>query len=115
LVDTNRLAGDASLNSPIRADDDPAEWQDWLFDEGENHEVMIAEGDEFDGRRKALSDALALLTPRERRVFERRRLTDEPVPCVTRPKVCCIRRACTSDRGKRVQKGAEGRQGSCGL
>jgi RNA polymerase sigma-32 factor len=81
VVDMNRrLSGDASLNSPIRADDGPSEWQDWLIDEGENQEAMIAEGDEFHSRRKALSDAMALLTPRERRVFERRRLTDEPVP-----------------------------------
>ena len=81
VVDMNRrLSGDASLNTPIRADDGAGEWQDWLIDEGQNQEAMIAEGDEFDSRRKALSDALALLTPRERRVFERRRLTDEPVP-----------------------------------
>jgi RNA polymerase sigma-32 factor len=81
VVDMNRrLSGDASLNTPIRADDGAGEWQDWLIDEGQNQEAMIADGDEFDSRRKALSDALALLTPRERRVFERRRLTDEPVP-----------------------------------
>jgi RNA polymerase sigma-32 factor len=81
VVDMNRrLSGDASLNTPIRADDGPGEWQDWLIDEGENQETMIAEGDEFDSRRQALSDALALLAPRERRVFEMRRLTDEPVP-----------------------------------
>jgi RNA polymerase sigma-32 factor len=81
VVDMNRrLGGDASLNTPIRAEDGPGEWQDWLIDERENQEVMIAEGDEFDSRRKALSDALSLLDPRERRIFERRRLLDEPVP-----------------------------------
>jgi RNA polymerase sigma-32 factor len=80
VVDMNRrLSGDASLNAPIRADDGPGEWQDWLVDECENQEAMIAQDDEFDSRRKALSDALLLLNPRERRVFERRRLADEPV------------------------------------
>jgi RNA polymerase sigma-32 factor len=81
VVDMNRrLGGDASLNTPIGADDGPGEWQDWLIDECENQEAMIAHDDEFDGRRKALSAALSLLNPRERRVFERRRLADEPVP-----------------------------------
>jgi RNA polymerase sigma-32 factor len=80
VVDMNRrLGGDASLNAPIRAEDGPGEWQDWLIDERENQEVMIAEHDEFDSRRKALSAALSLLDPRERRIFERRRLLDEPV------------------------------------
>jgi RNA polymerase sigma-32 factor len=79
VVDMNRrLSRDASLNAPIREDDGPNEWQDWLIDEREDQEAMIAEGEEFDIRRKALSEALSLLNPRERRVFEQRRLADEP-------------------------------------
>jgi RNA polymerase sigma-32 factor len=33
-----RLGGDASLNMPIRDDEDSGEWQDWLVDERENQE-----------------------------------------------------------------------------
>src|SRR6478752_4471332 len=45
VVDMNRrLGGDASLNSPIRDDGDPGEWQDWLVDTTPNQEVRMAEG-----------------------------------------------------------------------
>jgi RNA polymerase sigma-32 factor len=81
VVDMNRRLGrDASLNTPIRKDDGPAEWQDRLADEREDQEATMAEGEEFDSRRRALSDALSLLKPRERHIFEKRRLADEPVP-----------------------------------
>ena len=71
----NRLLNrEASLNTPIREDVGRGEWQDWLIDERDDQEAAIAEGDEFDTRRKALSDALSLLNPPERRIFERRRL-----------------------------------------
>jgi RNA polymerase sigma-32 factor len=79
VVEMNRrLNRDASLNTPIREDVGRGEWQDWLIDEREDQEAMIAEGDEFDTRRQALSGALSMLNPRERRIFERRRLADEP-------------------------------------
>jgi RNA polymerase sigma-32 factor len=79
VIDMNRrLGGDASLNAPTRKDEGSGEWQDWLADEHDNQETVIAEGQESDRRRHALSDALSLLNPRERRIFERRRLADEP-------------------------------------
>jgi RNA polymerase sigma-32 factor len=66
VVDMNRrLNRDGSLNTPIREDVGRGEWQDWLIDEREDREAMIAEGDEFDTCRKAPSDALSLLNPRE--------------------------------------------------
>jgi len=81
VVDMNRrLTRDASLNTPVREDDGAGEWQDWLIDEREDQEATIAEGDEFASRRQALWDALSLLTPRERWIFEKRRLADHPVP-----------------------------------
>ena len=40
---------------------------------------MLAENEELATRRKALSEALSVLNDRERRIFEARRLTDEPV------------------------------------
>jgi RNA polymerase sigma-32 factor len=80
VIDMNRrLSGDASLNAPIREDGDSGEWQDWLIDERESQETTLAASEEMDNRRAALSDALEVLNDRERRIFEARRLADEPV------------------------------------
>ena len=74
-----RLGGDASLNALIGDDGASGEWQDWLVDESPDQETTLAASEEFDNRRKALSDALAVLNERERRIFEARRLAEEPV------------------------------------
>jgi RNA polymerase sigma-32 factor len=74
-----RLGGDASLNAPIRDDGDAGEWQDWLVDDAPSQERTLAESEEFDNRRTALSDALGVLNDRERRIFEARRLADDPI------------------------------------
>lgn len=80
VVDMNRrLGGDASLNAPIRDDGESGEWQDWLADDSESQESVMAEHEELDNRRKALSSALDVLNDRERRIFEARRLADDPV------------------------------------
>jgi len=80
VIDMNRrLGGDASLNAPIRDDGESGEWQDWLADDSESQESVMAEHEELDNRRKALSSALEVLNDRERRIFEARRLADEPV------------------------------------
>src|SRR5512140_1546628 len=79
VVDMNRrLGGDVSLNAPIREDGDSGEWQDWLVDEVSDQETRLAESEESDNRRKALGDALSVLNDRERRIFEARRLADDP-------------------------------------
>jgi len=39
----------------------------------------MAESEESDNRRKALSEALSALNDRERRIFEARRLAEEPI------------------------------------
>ena len=77
-----RLGGDASLNAAIREDGNSGEWQDWLVDESPDQETTLAAGEEFDNRRKTLSDALAVLNKRERRIFETRRLVEEPITLV---------------------------------
>jgi RNA polymerase sigma-32 factor len=80
VIDMNRrLGGDASLNTPIREDGDSGEWQDWLVDETPTQERVLAENEELDNRRKALGEALSVLNERERRIFEARRLADEPI------------------------------------
>ncbi|MFG1402425.1 RNA polymerase sigma factor RpoH [Xanthobacter sediminis] len=80
VVDMNRrLGGDASLNAPIREDSEGGEWQDWLVDERLDQEEQLAESEELDNRRAALAGALSVLNERERRIFEARRLSDDPM------------------------------------
>jgi RNA polymerase sigma-32 factor len=80
VVDMNRrLGGDVSLNAPIRNDGDTGEWQDWLVDDRDNQETTLTESEELGNRRRALSDALSVLNDRERRIFQARRLVDEPI------------------------------------
>ncbi len=80
VIDMNRrLGGDVSLNAPIREDGDSGEWQDWLVDDTADQEARLAAGEEADNRRQALGEALTVLNDRERRIFEARRLADEPM------------------------------------
>jgi RNA polymerase sigma-32 factor len=80
VIDMNRrLGGDASLNTPIREDGDSGEWQEWLVDEAPSQERLLADSEELDNRRKALGEALRVLNDRERRIFEARRLADDPI------------------------------------
>jgi RNA polymerase sigma-32 factor len=75
-----RLSGDASLNAPIRASEgESGEWQDWLVDDHESQEDMLIEQDELENRRAMLSGAMSVLNDRERRIFEARRLSEEPM------------------------------------
>ena len=74
-----RLAGDSSLNAPVRNDAESGEWQDWLVDDTMDQETALAESEERDIRREMLNSALKGLNPRERRVFEARRLAEEPL------------------------------------
>jgi RNA polymerase sigma-32 factor len=79
VVDMNRrMSGDSSLNTPLR-DQGEGEWQDWLVDDHVDQEHVLLEQEETSNRHKALQGALAVLNPRERRIFEARRLCDEPV------------------------------------
>jgi len=81
VIDMNRrLGGDASLNAPLRGDvEGGGEWQDWLADDSDSQETLIAEHEEMDNRRNALSGALSVLNERERRIFEARRLSEDPM------------------------------------
>jgi RNA polymerase sigma-32 factor len=79
VVDMNRrLGGDASLNAPLREDGE-GEWQDWLVDDSASQEAILADREEVDVRLDALRGALTVLNPRERRIFEARRLADDPI------------------------------------
>jgi RNA polymerase sigma-32 factor len=79
VVEMNRrLGGDASLNAPVREEGE-GEWQDWLVDESINQETALAESEERENRSKALRKALGVLNDRERRIFEARRLAEDPI------------------------------------
>lgn len=74
-----RLGGDASLNAPVRAESDAGEWQDWLVDDAPDQEERLVESEELGLRKSYLAKALGSLNERERRIFEARRLAEEPV------------------------------------
>jgi len=79
VIDMNRrMNGDSSLNTPLREEGE-GEWQDWLVDESDDQEQLLLAQEEKNNRFKALQSALEVLNPRERRIFEARRLSDEPV------------------------------------
>ncbi|MEW9614240.1 RNA polymerase sigma factor RpoH [Shinella sp. S4-D37] len=75
-----RLTGDASLNAPIKAGEgESGQWQDWLVDDHDSQEQTLIEQDELDTRRAMLARAMGVLNERERRIFEARRLSEDPV------------------------------------
>jgi len=79
VVNMNRrlAAPDHSLNAPLKIDGD-GEWQDWLVDETDSQEIVLAEQQELSKRRKLLSHAMKSLNARERHILTERRLKDEP-------------------------------------
>jgi RNA polymerase sigma-32 factor len=79
VVDMNRrLSGDTSLNAPLREEGE-GEWQDWLVDNSPSQETVLVREQEGQNRLSALRDALGVLNPRERRIFEARRLAEDPI------------------------------------
>ncbi|MCC3246921.1 RNA polymerase sigma factor RpoH [Methylocystis sp. WRRC1] len=79
VIEMNRrMGGDASLNAPLREEGE-GEWQDWLVDDSDDQERILVAQEENSNRLKALRGALDVLNPRERRIFEARRLADDPV------------------------------------
>ena len=81
VIDMNRrLGGDASLNAPIRED---GEFGRMAGLAGRRRRRARRRGwrraRKLDNRRKALGEALSVLNERERRIFEARRLADDPI------------------------------------
>ncbi|KAF0119299.1 MAG: RNA polymerase sigma-32 factor [Rhodospirillaceae bacterium] len=73
-----RLASpDHSLNAPMRVDGE-GEWQDFLMDETESQETLLADLEEMGQRRTLLSRAIKTLNERERHILIERRLRDTP-------------------------------------
>ena len=70
-------APDHSLNAPLRAESE-GEWQDWLVDESESQEILVADQEELLSRRGMLVKAMTGLNQRERHILTERRLKDDP-------------------------------------
>ncbi len=80
VISMNRRlsGGDASLNSPMRADSE-SEWQDWLVDDKTpSQETVVADTQEKNIRMSLLEEAMTELSDRERHILTERRLKDEP-------------------------------------
>jgi len=79
VISMNRrlAAPDNSLNAPVRAESE-GEWQDWLVDESESQEEVMADREEMTGRKALLNSALKTLNERERHILIERRLKDNP-------------------------------------
>jgi len=79
VVSMNRrlAAPDNSLNAPLRQEGE-GEWQDWLVDDADSQEAVLAEREERTGRSALLSNALKTLNERERHILIERRLKDNP-------------------------------------
>lgn len=74
-----RMTKMPSLNAPARSDmEDGEEFQDLLPSGESDAETMLVENDEFAQRNALIGEALAVLKPRELKVFRDRRLTDTP-------------------------------------
>jgi RNA polymerase sigma-32 factor len=80
VVQMNRrmAAPDNSLNAPVRADGE-GEWMDWLVDEADSQETLLAEAEELEKRRALLRNAMEHLNPREKRILTMRRLAETPL------------------------------------
>jgi RNA polymerase sigma-32 factor len=80
VISMNRRlsGGDASLNTPMRADSE-MEWQDWLADDNQiSQETSLAASEEAGIRSNLLKDAMGDLNDRERHIVTERRLKDDP-------------------------------------
>jgi RNA polymerase sigma-32 factor len=74
-----RLGGDFSLSKPIKNNEGGTmEWDAFLVDPSPNPETTLTERDHEARQAEALRTGLNVLTGRERRVFEARRLTESP-------------------------------------
>jgi len=73
-----RLGGDLSLNTRVSDEAGTAEWETMLVDQSPSAETMVVEQDETKKQAIALQAALGVLSERERRVFEARRLSEDP-------------------------------------
>ncbi len=81
LMEGRMAGGDSSLNTPMRdsSGEDGSEWQDWISDERESHELVLAEKSDYEARKRVMLEAMAVLNERETAILTARRLQDPPI------------------------------------
>ncbi|MFV0255888.1 RNA polymerase sigma factor RpoH [Candidatus Liberibacter solanacearum] len=74
-----RLSGDESLNVLMNSSDkDSSQWQDLLVYNHDSQEQTLIDKEELKNRRNMLTRSMSTLNHRERRIFEARRLNENP-------------------------------------
>ena len=73
------MAGDTSLNAPLRSSEDgEGQWQDFLVSDAPLQDEVLANDEERRVRHDLLVEAMDSLNDREREILTERRLIDEP-------------------------------------
>ena len=80
VINMNRrmMGQEKSLNDPIKSGETD-EWQDWLVDERLDQELLIAQKQEYDDKKKLLENAMKILNEREKEIIIARRLSENPI------------------------------------
>jgi RNA polymerase sigma-32 factor len=79
VVNMNRrlMGQEKSLNDPIKIGE-ADEWQDWLVDESLDQELLVSQKQEYNDKKKLLSNAMTVLNEREKEIITARRLSEIP-------------------------------------
>jgi RNA polymerase sigma-32 factor len=79
VVNMNRrlMGHEKSLNDPIKAGQTD-EWQDWLVDDSLDQELLISQKQEYDDKKELLTQAMIILSDREKEILKERRLSENP-------------------------------------
>ena len=71
-----RMSGkEKSLNDPIK-DENGTEWQDWLVDNSLDQELKISQSQEFNERKKLMTESMNVLNSREKEILISRKLSE---------------------------------------
>lgn len=82
VIEMNRRLSnpDSSLNAPLKSSGEgEGEWQDWLADDRDDQETILAQSQEMNQRHQMLVSAMSKLNSREREIIVERRLKDDPM------------------------------------
>lgn len=77
-MDMRMNANDHYLNAPMSHDGDGGQWMDLLADDGESHEDLLGDLEEYSQKRDLMMQAISLLNEREQAIIAARHLSDNP-------------------------------------
>lgn len=78
LMEQRMTGSDHSLNATVSKNDDHLEWQDWLACGTPNQEDEVIKKDQSGKKGALLEESLQILTPRELKIIQARRLKENP-------------------------------------